>query len=176
MIDNVAKFKKGVLWYVTVCKRKNKSFNPLLDDTWPYFRTFSSDSWIVMKSFQNFESYQYLLEILSVFHSIVFNRQVWIIITWQNLKLSFVPNFCCNDVLSSTMSWVGCLLTDSKLFTLFAENSQILLKISVVPIPFTFIYLVALHLIVNNQLNSSLLVPELVKTYGPDLCTLLFVT
>ena len=27
----------------------------------------------------------------------------------------FVPNFCRNDELSSTMSWVGCLLTDSGL-------------------------------------------------------------
>ena len=32
------------------------------------------------------------------------------------------------------MSWVCCLLTDSELFILFAENSQILLKISVIPI------------------------------------------
>ena len=44
-----------------------------------------------------------------------------------------------------------CLLKDSELFILFAENSQILLKISVIPIFLTFIYLIA-----NNQLNSSL--------------------
>ena len=37
----------------------------------------------------------------------------------------YVPNFCRNDELSSTMSWVGCLLTDSELFILFAENIQI---------------------------------------------------
>ena len=36
---------------------------------------------------------------------------------------------CCNEKLSLTMSWVGCLLKDSELFILFAENSQILLKI-----------------------------------------------
>ena len=54
------------------------------------------------------------------------------------------------------MSWVGCLLIDSELFIIFAENSQILLKISVNPILLTFIYLVALNLLVNNQLNSSL--------------------
>jgi hypothetical protein len=36
------------------------------------------------------------------------------------------------------------------------ENSQILLKISVIPIPLTFMHLVALNLVVNNQLNSSL--------------------
>ena len=36
---------------------------------------------------------------------------------------------CRNDELSLTMSWVGCLLKDSELFILFAENSQILLKI-----------------------------------------------
>ena len=55
---------------------------------------------------------------------------------------------CRNDELSSTMSWVGCLLKDSELFILFAENSQILLKISVIPILLTFIYL-----LVDNQLN-----------------------
>ena len=54
------------------------------------------------------------------------------------------------------MSWVGCLLKDSELFILFSENSQILLKISVIPILLGFIYLVALNLLVNNQLNSSL--------------------
>jgi len=67
----------------------------------------------------------------------------------------FVTIMCRNDELSSTMSWVGCLLKDSELFILFAENSQILLKISVIPILLTFIYLVALNLLVNNQLNSS---------------------
>ena len=65
-------------------------------------------------------------------------------------------DMCRNDELSLTMSWVGCLLKDSELFILFAENSQILLKISVIPILLTFIYLVALNLLVNNQLNSSL--------------------
>ena len=44
----------------------------------------------------------------------------------------------------------------SVFFILFAENSQILLKISVIPILLTFIYLVALNQLVNNQLNSSL--------------------
>ena len=39
-------------------------------------------------------------------------------------------------------------------FILFAENSQILLKNSVIPILLTFIYLVALNLLVNKQLNS----------------------
>ena len=54
------------------------------------------------------------------------------------------------------MSWDGCLLPDSELFILFAENSQIFLKISDIPILLTFIYLIALNLLVNNQLNSSL--------------------
>ena len=62
-----------------------------------------------------------------------------------------------NDELSWTMSWVGCLLKDFEFFfILFAKNSQILLNISVIPILSTFIYLVALNLLVNNQLNSSL--------------------
>ena len=47
---------------------------------------------------------------------------------------------CRNDELSSTMSWVDCLLKGSELFILFAENSQILLKISDIPILLTFIY------------------------------------
>ena len=75
-----------------------------------------------------------------------------------------MPNFwrldttylvCRNDELSSMMSWVGCLLKDSELFILFAENSQMLLKISVIPILLTFFYLVALNMLVNNQLDSS---------------------
>ena len=37
---------------------------------------------------------------------------------------------------AAMMSWVGCLLPDSELFIIFAENSQILLKISVIPILF----------------------------------------
>ena len=49
---------------------------------------------------------------------------------------------CRNDELSSMMSWVGCLLKESELFILFAENSQTLLKIFVIPILLTFIYLV----------------------------------
>ena len=49
---------------------------------------------------------------------------------------------CRNDELSSTMSWVGCLLKDSKVFILFAENSQILHKISAISILLTFMYLV----------------------------------
>ena len=38
---------------------------------------------------------------------------------------------------------------------LIAENSQIFLKIFVISILLTFIYLVALNLLVTNQLNSS---------------------
>ena len=69
---------------------------------------------------------------------------------------TIVTIICRNDELSSTMSWVGCLPKDSELFILFAENTQILLKASVIPILLIFIYLVALNLLVNNQLNSSL--------------------
>ena len=48
------------------------------------------------------------------------------------------------------MSWVSCLLKDSDLFILFEENSQIILKKSIIPILLNFIYLVALNLLVNN--------------------------
>ena len=54
------------------------------------------------------------------------------------------------------MSWVGWLITkNSESFVLFAENSQILVKFSVIPILLIFMYPVALNLLVNNQLNSS---------------------
>ena len=66
-----------------------------------------------------------------------------------------VTIMCRNDELNWTMSWVGCLLKDSELFILFPANSQILLKISVIPILLIFMYLVVLNLLVNNQLNSS---------------------
>ena len=61
------------------------------------------------------------------------------------------------------MSWVGCLLKDSELFVLFAENSQIFLKISVIPILLTFMYLSSGTKSISKQptqaivqLNSSL--------------------
>ena len=38
---------------------------------------------------------------------------------------------------AAMMSWVGCLLKDSELFILFAENSHILCKISVIPVLLT---------------------------------------
>ena len=76
---------------------------------------------------------------------------------WMILKITLNESIICrNDDLSSTMSRVGCLLKYSELFILFSENSQILSKISVIPILLTFMYLVALNLLVNNQLNSSL--------------------
>ena len=39
-------------------------------------------------------------------------------------------------------------------FLSYVQSSQIPLKISVIPILLTFMYLVALNLLVNNQLNS----------------------
>ena len=71
-------------------------------------------------------------------------------------QTSWVTIMCHNDELSSTVNRVVCLLPDSELFILSAENSQILLNIYVIPILSTFIYLEALNLLVNNQLNSSL--------------------
>ena len=58
---------------------------------------------------------------------------------------------CHNDELSSMMSYVGCLLTGSKIFLiLFAENSHIFRKTSVIPILLTFMYLVGLNLLVKT--------------------------
>ena len=70
-------------------------------------------------------------------------------------ETTFESIICQNDELSSTMRWVSCLLKDSQLFILCAENRQILLKICVIPIPLTFMYMGALNLLVNNQLNLS---------------------
>ena len=71
---------------------------------------------------------------------------------------------CRNDYiveLDDELSWL--LFTkDSELFILFAENSQILLKIYVIPILLTCMYLVALESVTKQpiqliiQLNSSL--------------------
>ena len=58
---------------------------------------------------------------------------------------TFVTIMCRNDELRLAMSWVGCLLKDSELFVLFAENSQFLLKIYAIPILLTLKYLVALN-------------------------------
>ena len=70
-----------------------------------------------------------------------------------NIPLDTCSNKCGNYV---PQWWVelGCLLIDSTYFIIYAENSQILLKIYVIPILLNFIYLVALNLSVNNQLNS----------------------
>ena len=65
---------------------------------------------------------------------------------------TIVTIMCRNDELSLRMSWVGCLLKDSELFILFAENSQILLKTSGGPTFLTFIYLVALN---SDWTNST---------------------
>jgi hypothetical protein len=49
-----------------------------------------------------------------------------------------------------------CLLSDWEILILFAENSQIPLKSSVISILLTFMYLLALNLLVNNQFNPFL--------------------
>ena len=94
---------------------------------------------------ETFEAYNYLQ--LCYYQVRLHNNILWLM-----LILSIMWR---NDELSSMMSWVVCLLKDPELFILLAENRQILLKISVIHILLTFIYLVALNLLVNNQLNSS---------------------
>ena len=92
------------------------------------------------------------------------------------MQNTFVTIMCRNDELSSMMSWDGCLLKDSELFILFAENSQILLKISVIPILLTnvsgsteSVSKQPTQLIV--QLNSSLW--HMIVTMVPYLLTVL---
>ena len=70
--------------------------------------------------------------------------QNWLEYTVRSNGL-FESIICRNDELNWTMSWVGCSLKDSELFVSFAENSQIPLKISVIPILLTFMYLVVLE-------------------------------
>ena len=65
----------------------------------------------------------------------------------------YVTIMCHDDQLSLTKNWVGCLLTDSKIFILFAENSQILLKISVIHILWTFMYLLAVFNLRTNSIH-----------------------
>ena len=60
---------------------------------------------------------------------------------------------CLNDELS----WL--FTKRFRAFILFAENSQILLKISVIPILLTFIYLVALNLL-NSKQSTQLIIAE----------------
>ena len=50
------------------------------------------------------------------------------LLQFEKKEVTSVPNFCCNDELSQMMISVGCLL-----FILFTENSQILLKFTVIP-------------------------------------------
>ena len=45
-----------------------------------------------------------------------------------------VAIICHNDELSSSLGWLDCLLTDSEVFILSAEISQLLLKIYFIPI------------------------------------------
>ena len=76
-------------------------------------------------------------------------------VCYYETGILFVAIICHGDELSSSLclSWLGCLLTDSELFILFAENSQSLLKISVIPILLTFTkYLVALN---QQTINST---------------------
>ena len=62
-----------------------------------------------------------------------------------------------NDEMSSTMSYKFVFYWQIQSLFLFAENSQILLKISVIPLLLIVMYLVALlTLLVNNQLNPLL--------------------
>ena len=71
---------------------------------------------------------------------------------------SLSTNYQCDNYVLQW--WVEFIDELSWLFTkrfraFYLICSQILLKISVIPILLTFIYLVALNLLVNNQLNSS---------------------
>ena len=73
------------------------------------------------------------------------------------VKKHIYNNTYVSQLSATMMSWVGLwgdLVVCNKIFILFSENSQILFKISVISIPLSLMYLVALSLLVNYQLNS----------------------
>ena len=89
--------------------------------------------------------------------SLLLDRQIGIIRAFQQspratLCDKYVPQWWVE--FNDELSWL--FIKRFRAFILFADNSQILHKISVIPIVLTFIYLVALHLLLNNQINSSL--------------------
>ena len=92
----------------------------------------------------------------------------WYLVLWTSQNTSTLQKSppqenCDNYVLQWWVEFnneLGWLFTKEfkVFFILLTENSWILLKVSVIPIPIllSFIHLVALNLLVNNQLNSSL--------------------
>ena len=66
---------------------------------------------------------------------------------WVNYLLHWWIKF------DNVLSWL--FTRRFRVFTSFAENGQILLKIFVIPILLIFMYLVTLNQLANNQLNSS---------------------
>ena len=62
---------------------------------------------------------------------------------------------CRNDELTWLFTKIFQAWNIPSFFILFEKSTQIIRKISVIPILLTFIYLVALNLLVNNQLISS---------------------
>ena len=63
------------------------------------------------------------------------------------------------------MSWVGCLLKDSELFILFAENSQILVNISVIPILLSGSKQPTEHIVHLNSLLGYIIVTMVSEHY-----------
>jgi hypothetical protein len=91
----------------------------------------------------------------------VIRETIWALFTiekgWENILSNFRYSMCDNYVpqwveFDDALSWL--FTKRFRGFYLICRNSQILLKISFIPIPLTFIYLVALNLLVNNQLKS----------------------
>ena len=91
---------------------------------------------------------KYFIQAFSKYNFVLVNK-------YESFTLSMIMLLLC----AAMTSWVGCLLRDLELFILFAENSQIFLKISLIPILLTFMsFLVALKqpTKLNVELNSSL--------------------
>ena len=104
---------------------------------------------LVFKS--NMFNWETIWSVLCLYLEVTIEEKAWLqkrLVKWGMNWVNYLPQWWVE--FDDELSWLF-----TKRFILFAENSQILLKISVIPIFLTFIYLVALNLLVNNQLNSS---------------------
>ena len=87
------------------------------------------------------------------------------------MKVRIPDIFCDNYVpkwwveFDDELSWL------SQLFILFAENSQILQKVSVIPILLAFIYLVALNLLVKFMFSKKATEIDKIFTVDLTLCS-----
>ena len=99
------------------------------------------------------------------------NFLAWIMVSSKQETNAAIT--CHNDELSWSLSWLDYLQTDSEFFYPFAENNQIPLKIFLIPILFTFMYLEALYqkkLTVNNFKSTKTRTQLIIMTDNCSMC------